>query len=125
MIFASNSDPLWVSRNWLTLVDAQAPPAPSAPRNAGGAARGRIRVIARKNGELLGVSLVGPHAGELKGLWALAISAKLKIGALTGTIAPYPTLGEISKRAAGAWFTPSLFSDRTRRVVRLLQLLLL
>ncbi len=86
-------------------------------------AHGGIRVIARKNGELLGVSLVGPHAGELIGLWALAISAKLKIGAVTGMIAPYPTLGEISKRAAGAWFTPSLFSTRTRTIVRLLQAL--
>jgi len=36
-------------------------------------------------------------------------------------IAPYPTLGEIGKRAAGAFFTPSLFNGRTRKVVRLLQ----
>jgi len=35
-------------------------------------------------------------------------------------IAPYPTLGEINKRAAGAYYTPSLFSDRTRKVVRFL-----
>ena len=35
-------------------------------------------------------------------------------------IAPYPTLGEVSKRAAGSYFTPSLFSDRTRKIVRFL-----
>jgi hypothetical protein len=35
-------------------------------------------------------------------------------------IAPYPTLGEVSKRAAGSYYTPKLFSDRTRRLVRLL-----
>lgn len=84
---------------------------------------GQIRVVAKKNGRVLGASIVGPQAGELIGVWGLAISAKLKLDALTSMIAPYPTLGEISKRAAGAWFTPSLFSDRTRRVVRLLQLL--
>jgi hypothetical protein len=33
-------------------------------------------------------------------------------------IAPYPTLGEASKRAAGSFFTARLFSDRTRSVVR-------
>jgi hypothetical protein len=60
-------------------------------------------------------------AGELLGVWALAISSGQKIGAVTGMIAPYPTLGEISKRAAGAWYTPSLFSDKTRRMVRFLQ----
>ena len=36
-------------------------------------------------------------------------------------IAPYPTLGEISKRVAGSYFTPTLFSARTRKVVRFLQ----
>jgi hypothetical protein len=36
-------------------------------------------------------------------------------------IAPYPTLGEVSKRVVGAWFTPQLFSSRTRKVVSLMQ----
>ena len=36
-------------------------------------------------------------------------------------IAPYPTLGEASKRAAGSYYTPKLFSERTRRIVRFLQ----
>jgi pyruvate/2-oxoglutarate dehydrogenase complex dihydrolipoamide dehydrogenase (E3) component len=88
-----------------------------------GEACGRIRIIARKDGALLGASMVGPHVGELIGLWALAISAKMKLSALTGMIAPYPTLGEISKRAAGAWFTPRLFSERTRTIVRILRAL--
>ena len=83
--------------------------------------KGQIRVITDKKGLILGASIVGPQAGELSGLWALAITNGMKIGAVTGMIAPYPTLGEISKRAAGAWYTPSLFSDKTRRVVRFLQ----
>jgi len=83
--------------------------------------KGKIRVVTNKKGLILGVSIVGPSAGELIGLWALAITNGLKIGAVTGMIAPYPTLGEISKRAAGAWYTPSLFSDKTRRIVGLLQ----
>jgi hypothetical protein len=36
-------------------------------------------------------------------------------------VAPYPTLGEISKRAAGGYYTPRLFeSAMVKRVVRLL-----
>jgi hypothetical protein len=35
-------------------------------------------------------------------------------------IVPYPTRGEASKRAAGCYYTPRLFSPRTRRLVRFL-----
>ena len=83
--------------------------------------KGQIRVVTNKKGLILGASIVGSQAGELIGLWALAITNGMKIGALTGMIAPYPTLGEISKRAAGAWYMPKLFSDKTKRIVVLLQ----
>ncbi|PCJ95213.1 MAG: dihydrolipoamide dehydrogenase [Zetaproteobacteria bacterium] len=82
---------------------------------------GMIKVTCLKKGKILGVTIIGPSAGELIGLWTLALSKGMKIGDITSIIAPYPTLGEISKRAAGAWFTPSLFSDRTRFIVRLLK----
>jgi hypothetical protein len=39
---------------------------------------------------------------------------------MASTIAPYPSLGEISKRAAGAYYTPSLYSSRTRAIVKFL-----
>ncbi len=81
---------------------------------------GLIKVIVRPNGEILGASIVGPHAGELIQAWVLAKSAKLKISAFAGMIAPYPTLGEISKRAAGAFYTPFLFGARNRLIVRTL-----
>ena len=35
-------------------------------------------------------------------------------------IAPYPTFGEASKRAAGSFYTAALFSERTKRIVRFL-----
>jgi hypothetical protein len=63
--------------------------------------------------------MVGRDAGELIGLWALAMSQRLKMSALAGMVAPYPTLGEISKRAAGAYFSPQLFdSPMLKWVVR-------
>lgn len=82
--------------------------------------KGFIKIVTTPKGKILGAGIVGHQAGELIGLWSLAISKKMKIGAIAGMIAPYPTLGEISKRVAGAWYTPSLFNDRTRKIVRFL-----
>ena len=73
-------------------------------------------------GRPVGVTIVGAGAGELIGLWALAMTSGLKIGPLAAMIAPYPTRGEISKRAAGAYFSPKLFDNMAvKRVVRLVQ----
>ena len=83
---------------------------------------GLIKVITARNGLILGAGIVGPHAGELIHPWVLAITEKLKIGTMASFIAPYPTYGEISKRVAGSYYTPSLFSARTRAVVKFLSL---
>ncbi len=88
---------------------------------AEGDVRGFGRLITTRKGKVLGVTLVGRHAGDHIHLWALTMSAGLKLSALTGMIAPYPTRGEIGKRLAGAWYTPALFSDRTRRLVSVLK----
>ncbi len=84
-------------------------------------AKGQIFVVTDKKGVILGASIVGSGAGELIGVWALAISSKLKINAFTDMIAPYPTLGEINKRVAGAYFTSKLFSAKTQNIVKWLQ----
>jgi pyruvate/2-oxoglutarate dehydrogenase complex dihydrolipoamide dehydrogenase (E3) component len=84
------------------------------------ATEGLIKVVLGRRGRILGASIVGAHAGELILPWQLAIAQKLKIGAIATAIAPYPTRGEISKRVAGSWYAPKLFSERTRRLVRFL-----
>ena len=53
--------------------------------------------------------------------WCLAMSRRLKLSALAGLMLPYPTLGELSKRAAGQFYTPRLFSPAVRRLVRFLR----
>lgn len=74
------------------------------------------------NARPVGVTIVGSGAGEMIGLWALAISARLKLSAISAAILPYPTLSEISKRAAGAYFAPKLFeSGMIKSVVRFVQ----
>lgn len=73
-------------------------------------------------GRPIGVSIAGPEAGELIGPWALAIANGLKMTALANMVAPYPTLGEVNKRAAGAYFSPKLFENPwVKRGVRVIQ----
>ncbi len=84
---------------------------------------GFAKVITDKRGRILGATVVGAQAGEIVQSWALAIVGKLKIGTVAGMIAPYPTMGEINKRVAGSYFTPRLFSSRTRALVRFLRFL--
>jgi hypothetical protein len=44
------------------------------------------------------------------------------MSAIAGMVSPYPTYGEVSKRAAGAYFSPKLFdSAMVKRVVRAVQ----
>ena len=81
---------------------------------------GFIKVITDPRGKILGAAIVGAHAGELLQPWILAISQNIKIGAMASIIAPYPTLGEVNKRAAGSFYIAKLFSPRTKRLVRLL-----
>ncbi len=82
--------------------------------------RGFVKAVTTARGRILGAGIVGRGAGELIQPWELAIRAKLKIGAMAGLIAPYPTLAEVNKRAAASFYTDKLFSERTRKLVRFL-----
>ena len=52
---------------------------------------------------ILGVTIVGSHAGELLAEYVLAMQQGLGLNKILGTIHPYPTLAEANKYAAGAW----------------------
>lgn len=81
---------------------------------------GLIKVLVARNGKILGATIAGPHAGDLIQPWTLAIGQGLKIRAMAQTVAAYPTLGEISKRAAGQFYAGTLFSPRVRAIVKFL-----
>ena len=73
-------------------------------------------------GRPVGASIAGPIAGELIGMWAMAMANNLKMSAVANTVLPYPTVSEVNKRAAGAYFSPRLFeSDLVKWVVGLVQ----
>ncbi len=85
------------------------------------ATTGLVKVMVVK-GRPIGASIVGASAGELIQIWALALANNLKMSAVAGMVAPYPTLGEVNKRAASAYFTPKIFdSPMVKRVVRFVQ----
>jgi pyruvate/2-oxoglutarate dehydrogenase complex dihydrolipoamide dehydrogenase (E3) component len=82
------------------------------------ATAGLVKAIVGRRGRILGASIVAPGAGELIQPWCLALHKRLKISAVASFVAPYPTLGEASKRAAGSFYSDTLFGPRTRRLVR-------
>tara|TARA_A100000171_G_scaffold52166_1_gene69345 strand:+ start:5281 stop:6705 length:1425 start_codon:yes stop_codon:yes gene_type:complete len=84
------------------------------------ATEGLIKVLTTKRGHVLGVSIAGKGAGELIFPWSLAITKKMRLSDLAGTIIPYPTYSEVSKRVAGSFYTPALYGHKTRAVVRFL-----
>ncbi|MCP4380305.1 MAG: FAD-dependent oxidoreductase [Hyphomicrobiales bacterium] len=81
---------------------------------------GLIKVVADKRGQILGATILGDHAGEHIHLWTLAMSQRLSLKAIASMIAPYPTMGEISKRAAMSFYAEKLFSPWPRRIVKFL-----
>lgn len=88
---------------------------------AEGKTTGLIKVMVVK-GKPVGASIAGAGAGEMIGIWAMAIANGLKMTAIAGTVLPYPTMGEVSKRAASAYFSPKLFESKmVKRVVRFVQ----
>lgn len=67
----------------------------------------RAHVDAR-SGRILGATIVSRHAGDLIGEMSLAMTAGLTMDALSGTIHPYPSVGEIAKKLGDAWMRRKL-----------------
>lgn len=79
------------------------------------------KLILDPKGRIVGAGIVGAHAGDLIEPLVLAMDAGVKLSALASGVVAYPTRAEISKRLAGQYFTPLLFSPRTRMLVSLLK----
>ncbi|MBK6422360.1 MAG: mercuric reductase [Gemmatimonadetes bacterium] len=60
-------------------------------------------VLARGSDRILGATIVGADAGDLIGEVTLAMTSGLGLGAIGRTMHPYPTRGEILRKAADAW----------------------
>lgn len=71
---------------------------------ADGSAHGFVKVLTVPGKDrILGVTIVGEHAGDLLAEYVLAMKHGLGLNKILGTIHTYPTLAEANKYAAGAW----------------------
>jgi pyruvate/2-oxoglutarate dehydrogenase complex dihydrolipoamide dehydrogenase (E3) component len=71
---------------------------------ADSAAEGFVKVLTVPGRDkILGVTIVGPHAGELIAEYVLAMKHGIGLNKILGTIHTYPTLAEANKYAAGEW----------------------
>jgi pyruvate/2-oxoglutarate dehydrogenase complex dihydrolipoamide dehydrogenase (E3) component len=84
-------------------------------------AAGAMKIVLGRRGRVLGASILAPAAGEMIGLWCLAIRRKLPLRAIADLMLPYPTMSEIGKAAAGQHYRAALFGKTARRLVRALQ----
>ena len=71
---------------------------------ADSAAHGFVKVLTVPGKDkILGVTIVGEHAGELLAEYVLAMKHGLGLNKMLGTIHTYPTMGEANKYVAGEW----------------------
>ena len=71
---------------------------------ADSAAHGWVKVLTVPGKDkILGVTIVGVHAGDLLAEYVLAMKHGLGLNKILGTIHTYPTLAEANKYAAGEW----------------------
>ena len=71
---------------------------------ADGEAHGFVKVITpRGKDTILGVTIVGHHAGDLIAEYVLAMKYRLGLNKILGTIHLYPSLAESNKFVAGNW----------------------
>jgi pyruvate/2-oxoglutarate dehydrogenase complex dihydrolipoamide dehydrogenase (E3) component len=76
---------------------------------------GKIKMILDEKEKPIGVQILGPHAGDLLGEWVAVLNGKVKLSVLAAAIHPYPTVGEINKKVAGAYFSPKIFSEKVQK----------
>ena len=71
---------------------------------ADGEAHGFVKVLTVPGQDrILGVTIVGEHAGDLLAEYVLAMRCRIGLNKILGTIHIYPTLAEANKYVAGVW----------------------
>lgn len=74
-----------------------------------GSERGFVKVVTQRHSDkILGVTLVGPHAGETISPFVLAMRHGLGLRKILSTLTSYPTLAEANQKVAGLWLEDRL-----------------
>lgn len=85
------------------------------------ATQGFVRVLASPRGQVLGATLVTPHAGELIHEFAMALQHNVKLPQLSQLIRAYPTLSGANRRAADLFMREKLETRAGQWLRRLAQ----
>lgn len=83
-----------------------------------GATAGFAKVVTRRDGRILGATIVGRGAGELIMEIVLAMRFRIPLQKLDSVIHPYPTMSEIVKRTAQEWYRARYGDTWRGRLVR-------
>ncbi len=81
---------------------------------------GVMKILLDKRGRVIGTQIVALHASDLLLPSLFAVGEDWKVSKLMGPIYPYPSLGEVHKKAVSGFMAPRLFNKRTRRILRFL-----
>lgn len=87
---------------------------------AEGAVAGKIKLLLNAKEKPIGVQIAGLHAAELLGEWVVGLNSGTRLATIAGAIHPYPTMAEINKRVVGGVLSKKLFSNRVRKLLKLL-----
>lgn len=88
--------------------------------NAEGEPEGVMKVLTDKRGRVIGTQVTALHASDLLLPSLYAVGESWKVSRIMKPIFPYPSLGEIHKKAISGFMAPKLFNPRVRRILRLL-----
>jgi pyruvate/2-oxoglutarate dehydrogenase complex dihydrolipoamide dehydrogenase (E3) component len=77
---------------------------------------GFAKILTRKGSdEILGATIVAPHAGDLIHEFVVAMNARIGLGKIAGMIHAYPTLAELARKA-GDKYNKTRLTPRAKNV---------
>ncbi len=88
--------------------------------NAEGEPGGQMKIILDKKGRVIGTQIAALHASDLLLPSLFAVNGEWKVSKLMAPIFPYPSLGEVHKKAVSGFMAPKLFNKRVRKILRFL-----
>ncbi|GFK95484.1 Mercuric reductase [Fundidesulfovibrio magnetotacticus] len=85
---------------------------------ADGTPEGVLKLLVDRKGKVAGVRALGPRAGDVVCEWVTALSGGVKLSKVAQATHPYPTLGEINRRAAADYLAPKLFDGLAPKLLK-------
>jgi pyruvate/2-oxoglutarate dehydrogenase complex dihydrolipoamide dehydrogenase (E3) component len=77
-----------------------------------------VKIVHKKDGSVLGATIVAARAGEMIHEWAIALAHGLKVGDIAEVIHVYPTYSMANMQAAADIRVSRLLSGTSGRLIR-------